>query len=337
MPKLLVPHRGARGRSAFTLVELLVVIAIIGVLVSLLLPAVQSAREAARRMQCTNHLKQIALATHNFHDTRNRIPPGALGPPGQTASMNWGLSSTQQMVGVIPQILPYMEQTVVTDQFVDYLLAVDRYAASGENFFWANTAFGIAQTKFPTVLCPSDEMGTVPPAPGGGTAIALIPFAAGPSSGSMTLVYYPVGSTADNLGRTNYLGCAGGLGKLGGGDAPANGWDSWAGIFLNRHQRVTLGSITDGTSNTLMFGEATGGPKKGDRPFVFAWMGSNNMPTAWGIAPTGWNWWTYSAKHPGIINYALADGSVRPVNTSFQTRMLRTFAGKSDAEVLVEN
>jgi prepilin-type N-terminal cleavage/methylation domain-containing protein len=87
-------------RNAFTLVELLVVIAIIGILVSLLLPAVQAAREAARRMQCQNNLKQIALACHNFHDARRQLPSGGL-PPSIAAGTQFS---------ALTQLLPYIEQ-----------------------------------------------------------------------------------------------------------------------------------------------------------------------------------------------------------------------------------
>src|SRR5437870_12243072 len=99
-----------RQRLAFTLFELLVVVAIIGVLVALLLPAVQSAREAARRMQCTNQLKQIALAAHNIHDTTNAFPSGhrVTHLSSDTYYMNWGIA-----------ILPYIEQQALFAQYDD--------------------------------------------------------------------------------------------------------------------------------------------------------------------------------------------------------------------------
>ncbi|MDR2115126.1 MAG: DUF1559 domain-containing protein, partial [Planctomycetaceae bacterium] len=104
----------------FTLVELLVVIAIIGVLIALLLPAVQAAREAARRMQCSNHLKQIGIGIHNFHDTQNGLPPSAIGV--DTVSF-WGL------------IYPFMEQTPL----YEFLMARGIQNALDENW-WIGAA-----------------------------------------------------------------------------------------------------------------------------------------------------------------------------------------------------
>src|SRR5262245_738311 len=92
------------NRHAFTLVELLVVIAIIGVLVALLLPAVQSARESARRMSCQNNLKQVSLAVHNYHDTNRSLPP---------ASTNTALSGSSGFAA----ILPFIEQAALYSQY----------------------------------------------------------------------------------------------------------------------------------------------------------------------------------------------------------------------------
>src|SRR5438045_7207734 len=92
-----------RRRGAFTLVELLVVIAIIGLLVALLLPAVQAAREAARRMQCTNHLRQLNLSLHNFHDVNGTFPKQT--SPGGLTGVSW-----------LCLVLPYLEQKSLADQ-----------------------------------------------------------------------------------------------------------------------------------------------------------------------------------------------------------------------------
>ena len=126
-------------RSAFTLVELLVVIAIIGILVGLLLPAVQSAREAARRMQCSNNLKQIALATHNYESSFKRFP-------GLTGSSSFSPQA---------RVLPFIEQANLQNliDFKQSLFLGPAFAAQ------LNPAFAVpAGTVVPTFLCPSDAM-----------------------------------------------------------------------------------------------------------------------------------------------------------------------------------
>ena len=123
-------------RNAFTLIELLVAIAIIGILVGLLLPAVQSAREAARRMQCSNHLKQVALACHNYQSTFRRFPPSAI------VELNTTVTGNNGSWGVHGRILPYLEQGNVYES-VDLSLAWDDQSS-------------IDGLKIPVYSCPSD-------------------------------------------------------------------------------------------------------------------------------------------------------------------------------------
>ena len=139
-----------RNLHGFTLVELLVVIAIIGILVALLLPAVQAAREAARRTQCTNHLKQVGLAVHNFHQVRNGVPPAHLTGGGHAT---W-----------LVLIMPYLEQSA---QYERYDIERTYYVQPLE----------VIQTQVPFYYCPSrrsppqlsvtgDGRGSVPHRPG---------------------------------------------------------------------------------------------------------------------------------------------------------------------------
>src|SRR3712207_2955681 len=109
-------HDKRHASRAFTLVELLVVIAIIGILVALLLPAIQAAREAARRTQCLNGMKQVGLALHNFHDVQKVFPKGSY-----AASLNNGGSQFPRNMSGIVHLYPYMEESTLWDQFQPYL------------------------------------------------------------------------------------------------------------------------------------------------------------------------------------------------------------------------
>ncbi len=141
----------ARVRSAFTLVELLVVIAIIGILIALLLPAVQAAREAARRSQCVNNLKQLGLGLQNYHDVQRAFPPGCTGTTTGTVNNSGRISP------FIP-LLPYMEQAALYDQIRAGGNGAPPYGPAGWSS-WVNW-----NVQVPGILCPSDTRAQ--PAPG---------------------------------------------------------------------------------------------------------------------------------------------------------------------------
>ena len=133
----------SRNRRAFTLVELLVVIAIIGILISLLLPAIQAAREAARRMECSNKLKQLGLAIHNYHSAYNSLPSFDYGPKARNP---WGTGS--MLYSTLIALLPYIEQNAVADQLAAADAARDDHQLWEEYEIWSN--------QISAYTCPSD-------------------------------------------------------------------------------------------------------------------------------------------------------------------------------------
>ncbi len=337
-------------RVGFTLVELLVVIAIIGILVALLLPAVQMAREAGRRMQCSNNLKQLGLAAHNFHDVYRRFPPGYLGngtppsnpqngnPPDYYSGVQWNVP----WLGSLVYILPYMEQEniykeIYVEKNPDVFVPINPSGTPITRPWWTEArTWAVAQTRIESMLCPSTDAYDNQV----GTGALFLTFGnRNANSGTLQMGFFRIGGGGDTIGRTNYVGVAGGLGTI-----PTNGWDRWRGVFGNRTKNA-FRNITDGSANTLLYGETIGGMNSSGTRHDFAqsWIGSGCLPTAWGLrfrrSPTSetyQRWYQYSAEHPEIVQFCFADGAVRGIEETIDRSVLIRISGMKD-NVIVDD
>ena len=324
MKRKIVKNLSNVDRRGFTLIELLVVIAIIAILIALLLPAVQQAREAARRTQCKNNLKQLALACHNFHDTYSRFPAGYFGPAHTVVPAPAGFYD-HQWTGIVPQLLPQLEQSVIyekinvwkgVDRRPDPLIPGNLLPETG--YFNDSQTFAVAQAKLSAVRCPSDtEAGRL------GQVGLMHTYQIGTNLGSATV--YSFSPANFSLGPTNYLGVAGGFGDL------SNAWAPEKGIFGSR-TKYNFRDVTDGTSNTLLFGEATGGPD-----YNYSWMSGSVMMQAYGLSTTAiQNWYQFESFHTGIIQFALADGSVRALSKNIDSETFRRLTVMQDGKPVGE-
>ena len=312
--------------KGFTLVELLVVIAIIGILVGLLLPAVQAAREAARRMQCSNNLKQLGLAAHNFESANKRLPPGFLGPK-PIGTDQW--PPTEEYVGHLAFLMPYFEQTAIYDRIQSvHALDVDKIRSevvpalpssdTRYNPWWGKTSsWQAGQFKIPTLLCPSDSPDGVTE-----TIVALVPYSTS-ATANPTMFTWTWNPPQPQIGKTNYLGNSGRLGVSLNGTVNA-----LKGPFTNR-SKTKFGEMSDGLTNTFLFGEVQGHFEAAPAPSTnlnarrlwgFSWM-TGPMPTHWIVRSFGGvdynlqekRWWNFSSPHVGIRQWAMGDGSVQLV------------------------
>jgi len=227
-----------RDRGGLTIVELLVVMAIIGVLVALLLPAVQQSRESARRIACQNNLKQIGVAALAYHDTHKVLSPGYIGEnPDPTDGQGWGWAALQ---------LPFIEQSVLHNE----LLVLEDRLSQAVNSLRRRPYL---PRVLPTFLCPSDESGD---RGHDNRTLTGFPVPSSPQGSAPGTAYFHPGHAPGSgvtLAKSNYVASFG------------DGWDSttqpWLidrlrgnGVF-GCNSKVRLRDIRDGTSNSLLAGE----------------------------------------------------------------------------------
>jgi prepilin-type N-terminal cleavage/methylation domain-containing protein len=333
--------------GGFSLVELLVVIAVIGILVALLLPAVQAAREASRRTKCANNLKQIALATLGFEDSYRCLPPGQLGPVPHGDQQNFKTqASNHQALGPMAYLLSHMEQTAAGAK-----IEIDR-SVDLVKPWWGTNARTIeaAQTRVPSLACPSTQLyqnrryiawttGLYQAGLDATIWDTTLPSFATNASASMIM----------KLERTNYMGSAGYLGNVKGlsftsksaadlGTSQGTSTLDYEGIFSTR-SKTRMANISDGASHTLLFGEAIGGLVDRKYQVGFSWMGCGILPTFNGLIDKNTNkpgreWFHFSSEHPSIVQFAVADGSVRQLPVQIEYRTYIQLSAMHDGQVM---
>lgn len=314
-----------RRRNAFTLIELLVVIAIIAILIALLLPAVQQAREAARRTQCKNNLKQLGLALHNYHDTHTKFPPGAF-----WNNPNSGLNYQQGSLFV--HLLPFVEQSNIYN-----MISFANPPAPNRDIndtVMPDGKLMRVSVSVPGFICPSDT--------------------AGKNFNNRSTVQNYAGSK----GATNAGSPAGGnpAGSPPCADLflsfakPSGATNGIAGPFYRNNRCDAMRDTTDGLSNTIYIGETRPECSNHVRQ---GWLASNNgqgmgstlypinLNTCNEDPNSGCNWinnWTnefgFRSRHVGGAQFLLGDGAVRFISENIDHESYNRLGGKCDGLVV---
>jgi prepilin-type N-terminal cleavage/methylation domain-containing protein len=314
--------------TGFTLVELLVVIAIIGLLMAMLLPAVQLARDAARRSSCTNNLRQIGSAVHMFHDANGAYPPGGVSPGQYEIYTAWTI-----------QILPFLDQKAVYEQ----------YDQNETNESRANRI--VRETFMPIYSCPSDIDRNVAVVPASGPGFDV-------KAKYMPGSYRGVGGKSDGAsGAWDGVPLAAGVER-----SYERLPRAWRGVFHVNDKRLVrerMAAVTDGLSNTLMVGESTTQRSKaitasggmGRRTFwAYSYgpytrsdaipqsrtlLGDYDRCTLLGgvghMKPCDRAW---GSLHTDVLNFLLCDGSVQTFTITIDTKLFAeaaTIAGREFA------
>ncbi len=319
-PEIVMSRPRFSPKAGFTLVELLVVIAIIGILIGLLLPAVQSVREAARRVQCSNHLKQMGLAWHNHENAHGFFPGGGwgatwVGDPDRGAGI-------RQPGGWVFQQLPYMEQT-----------ALHSLGQGESESRKRELAAEVLATPLSFMNCPSRRR-----------AITYPMFPTHRNSANTSVV-----------GRTDYAACAGDASwsepysweapTLADGDAPGAPWGThpqYTGVCYERSE-VAIADVKDGTSNTYMVGEkyhnpdhyATGRDPSDDWAMYSGHQDDNHRVTHHSAPPKSdrqglTDRISFGSAHTSGFQMTMCDGSVKNLSFSIDREVHRRLGHMKD-------
>lgn len=294
-------------RSGFTLVELLVVIAIIGILVALLLPAVQAAREAARRTECSNNMKQIGLALHNYHDTYKRLPFGS------HHADRWGWQ---------PRMIQFMEMTALFDQLNFKVHA------------WQDGNHELVRQIQPSFICPSDALGE--------EMLSEENYADTGDGVHWTLSQSDYAACIGDYKNSTGIGETPVYGNVGFG---ANGGPNQVRGMIGRWRwAARFGEVTDGLSNTFCVGECIGALCITQNFATQCWATTahpinylneslmENRPS-WTPRNTRWDESIgFRSFHPGGAQFCMGDGSVRFVSENIDGPTYRAAASRMGNE-----
>ena len=319
----------SRRTRGFTLIELLVVIAIIAVLIALLLPAVQQAREAARRTQCKNNIKQLGLALHNYHDVALQFPPGAIWVPSEYAGPR---------TNYMAFLFPYLDQAPLYNQY--------NFSFPSVTWCYGNNA-NVVKVKLPALLCPSDP---------GGDILAEVNCGVHARSNYMGF-FGRTTSTAELWGRKAPFGANYGakirdftdgtsnsmvmgeyLAGIDAGDWRGSLWVDEAGMALLHSNYTPNTSIPDRMFSWCQYGGGTvpidglpaagGAPRDYNRP-------AQNLPCENGSGGTD-NYASARSRHTGGVHVLMGDGAVRFVSSNIDLNTWRGLGTPSGAEVIGE-
>lgn len=351
MPNKTSTRRRSRG---FTLVELLVVIAIIGILVALLLPAVQAAREAARNLQCRNNLKQIGIAMHGYNSSHGVFPYGSADHDYDAA--DYDPLGTYRSGGTWRTfLLPYLEQMTISDGITGLSTLRENGGYSWTTPYHTAPEQALVISVF---ICPNEPR---PHVRGGAVIWAFTPrdgygistymgnagpVTPVPSDGSWGNLFSACGQCTDGSVLDKYCPCTfGNSAQFGRGFMHGHN-PSGPGMLDMYPNGYSTASVRDGTSNTLMVGETTGLDQNGDGCSLpghdqLGWM------STWCVATTvfginmdgvGGRWQdgcvSFRSYHPGGSNFVFVDGSVHFLAETIDLRTFGHLGARNDGEVL---